>query len=198
MSPRIPAFLLVLLLSACGSPQTHYFSLQAASPPDGTVVPAEYGSRHVPPIVVRRVILPASLDRLSIVTVGAQGQLIISDRNRWASPLDGMVQQTIASDLAARLPGQVVLPGDPRPPGQKRALAVTIRSFASDTHGNVALEADWFLLRDGTPIPGVTGSKTIKLHAASGSADNVVPAMARALSELTKDIADKIQHRPKT
>ena len=193
MSPRSLILLSVLLLSACGSPQTQYFSLQPVSPPGAAAVPTEPARAHAAPIVMRHIILPATLDRLSIVSTGPQGQLVISDRDRWAAPLDGMVQSTLAADLATQLPGRVVIPGDPVPPGHTRALAVTIRTFGGDTDGQVTLKADWFLLRDGAPMAGMAGSKTITIRAASGAADAVVPAMAHALFVLSQDIAQRVE-----
>ncbi|MBW4025179.1 MAG: membrane integrity-associated transporter subunit PqiC [Proteobacteria bacterium] len=188
------ALLLVLLLAACGSPQTQYFSLQPVSPGDAAAVLAGAAPAKVAPIVIRHVILPATLDRLSMVSVGSQGELVISDRNRWAAPLDGMVQSTLAAELATLLPGEVVMPGDPVAAGQTRVLAVTIRSFAGDPGGRVTLAADWFLLRDGKPIPGLAGSKTIFIRARSGSADAVVPAMSHALFLLSQDIAERVRN----
>ena len=146
---RICAILLPITLTACGSsPPTRFYTLYPVPPgrPAATLAG--------PPIQVGRVILPPDLDRLSIVTRAGPDRLDVSGQDRWAAPLDGMVQRVLAADLAARLPqSQVLAPGDPAPSGGVRTVTVNVRRFDSDATGQVTLDAGWALLSGTPPVP---------------------------------------------
>ncbi len=132
--------------------------------------------------------LPASLDRLSYVAQRGPDRLVISDRDRWSEPLDGMIRRVLAADLEACLPGQVLTPGDPPQPGPARQIQVNIRRFSAGQDGKVTLAADWSLLA-GTP-PRVTArrSATIVLPARSARAQDAAGVMGQALASLGQRI----------
>ncbi len=94
------ALSLALLLAGCGSPATHYFTLSAVSPESSPRAMACPG----PPIAVQHVLLPAMLDRQSMVLAAGPNELKISSQNRWAAPLDDMIGRVLADDLRQRLP----------------------------------------------------------------------------------------------
>src|SRR5215469_8734571 len=99
-------FMSVIAFAAlsCGfSPQTHYFSL---IPIDSTP-PIESSGL---PLQISRVIIPAVLDRESLVEWEGTGELKISGTNRWAAPLDEMIQSVLAADLRHKLGARVFLP----------------------------------------------------------------------------------------
>ncbi len=182
----VGAILVPIALAACGSsPPTHFYTLDPVPPDRPRVALAG------PPIEVGRVLLPPDLDRLSIVTRAAPDRLDVSGEDRWAAPLDGMVQRVLAADLAARLPqSQVLAPGDPAPPGGVRTVTVNARRFDSDAAGKVTLDAGWALLSGTPPMPVRRGHETITVQASAPAAGPEAAAMSRALAEL----ADRIVH----
>jgi uncharacterized protein len=178
---------LLFLLAACGgSPPTRFFTLDPIGSPIGGV------ARNVGAVTVGQVTLPAMLDRLSFVTREDANRISVSDQDRWAAPLEGMIRHVLAADLARRLPaGAVVAPGDPVPPGA-RSVTLTIREFLGDASGHVALDADWAISRgnrDDAPIH----RETITREAGSGDAGAVAAAMSQALGVLADRIAAALQ-----
>jgi uncharacterized lipoprotein YmbA len=178
------AVLASLALASCGSsPPTRFYTLDPVPP--GRPATAFAG----PPIQVGQVMLPPDLDRLSIVTRAGPDRLAVSGEDRWAAPLDGMVQRVLAADLAARLPrSQVLAPGDPAPPGGVRTVSVNVRRFDSDATGLVTLDAGWALLKGTPPVAVRRGHETITVQAGTATAGSEAAAMSRALAEL----ADRI------
>ena len=108
------ALLLTLPLAACGGSRTHFHTLAAVP---AATLPARSACSG-PPIEVRHVSLPGTLDREAAVRADSAESLDVSTTDRWAGPLDAMIQRVMAQDLRQRLPGQqVLLPGDAPPAG---------------------------------------------------------------------------------
>ena len=114
---RSASWLLLIALAACGSsPKTEFYTLVPVAP--SKTAPADIKG---PPIQVGRVDLPSILDRPALVIQGSDAHVIVSDRDRWAGPLDTLVRQALSDDLRAQLGTAAVLaPGDPAPGGKAR------------------------------------------------------------------------------
>jgi uncharacterized lipoprotein YmbA len=145
-----------------------------------------------PSLQIFHVSIPAVLDRASLVEWRRSGELKISDTQRWAAPLDGMIREVLAADLRHKLPGLVLMPGDPVEPGDTRGIVVNIRHFAPEDSQRVVLLADWSLLSGRPAQPVLTRSEAIKLPISSGQSSAVVPAMSEAVAILSDRIADAI------
>ena len=175
---------MVLLLAACGaSPPTRFYTLDP--------VPPEHGAVAVPgaPVQIGQVTIPPALDRISFVTRASPNRIEVSDQDRWAAPLDGMICRVLAADLAARLSGvRVLTPGDPTPTGPVLTVLLNIRQFVGDAAGNVTLEADWSVLDKGEH-PVFARQAAITRHAGSGQAGPIAAAMSHALAELSDRVA---------
>ncbi len=185
-----PLLPLLLLLAGCGGTPTSFYSL-------APLLPARSGNPartcNKPPLAVAHVLLPGALDRAEIVRLAGPDRLDISGHERWAGPLDEMVQRTLAEDLRLRLsPRTVLLPGDPVPPNAERIEAV-LQIFAAAKAGPVMLQADW-TLRDATGNADLTRAETIQLPAAPGS--DPAAAMDRALAALADRMQQALQPCP--
>ncbi len=183
MKRRLP-ILLTLLLSACGGGgETHFYTL-AVDPPSA---PAGGGACGTP-VTVANVTLPQTLDRQEIVRASGPDELDVSDTDRWAAPLDGLIQRVLAEDLKARLPaGRVLAPGDPTPPGGADAVRLNVQRFLANDSGHVTLNADWALLdTNGKPVLNKTEHVSV-LGASSGGQTAV--GMSTALGVLADRIA---------
>ncbi len=182
----IAALMLVVLLTGCAGPATHFYTLSS-------VAPARAGSAAArgcagAPVMVRHVLLPGVLDRQALVMANGPDEIGISATARWAAPLDQMIGRVLAEDLRARLPaGSVLAPGDPVPATGAVGVGVTILRFVPDGAGQVTLRADWTLFDvHGRPI----GTHSQTLSTAGGAAtDAAVASMSRLLAELADHIA---------
>ena len=179
---RACAWALALLAASCGSsPPARYFTLA----PIGS---ARAAGDSQAPIRMGRVNLPPRLDRNSLVEWSGPGELKISSRDRWAAPLDDMIRSTLAEDLRDRLRERVYLPGDYIPPGPCRFINLNVRSFAAHDGGRVELVADWEMTKSSPAAVIAAGSERINVPIDSDAGSEVVPAMSRALAELSDRI----------
>jgi hypothetical protein len=170
----------VLALAGCAeSPPVRYYALDPVAP---NLPPVEVAG---PPIIVRAVRLPAILDRLEMVRRGPGAVVVVSDLNRWAAPLDAMTQRVLAEDLADRLaPGQVIGPGQPKPPGKVRLLTVSGREFDARADGRVLLEVEWTLQSDDL----LGQSERIEVATPQGQPE----AMSQAVASLADSIVARL------
>jgi uncharacterized lipoprotein YmbA len=186
----LPALGLALLLASCGSPPTHYYTLTADPP--GMSGEGGYGHSGTP-IIVGHVELPGDLDRDGLVTRIGANRLNVSDQDRWAGPLDQMIQRVLASDLRQRLPSMnVLIPGDPVPESGARAIIVAIRQFMGDSAGRVVLEADWTEESARLQKPILTRHVYLTADAGNGTAPAIAAAMSRLLGQLADRIASTV------
>lgn len=181
---------LVLIVFACGSPRTHYYTLA----PVGSERPARDDGQ---PLKIGQVIVAAALDRDSLVEWSGSGELKISEQDRWAAPLDGTIRGVVAEDLRERLPVHVYLPGDVVAPGPVRSLDLNVRRFGAQENQKVALIADWSLLAGNPPAAILNRSESIQVPLRSNQAAEVVAAMSQALAELSDRISAAIMQNGK-
>jgi len=188
MRARSLLLLLALLPAGCGSsPPTQFYTL-TAMPETGRV----FGAAGKP-LMVGHIQLPGDLDRDNLVTRSGPNRLNVSDQDRWAGPLDEMIQRVLATDLAARLPsGMVLAPGDPAPPRGARTLAVNVRQFMGDAAGQVALDVDWSLLAGNPQHPVLRRQESLMADAGSAHPAAIVAAMSRVLGELSERMAGTV------
>ncbi|MBN9563662.1 MAG: membrane integrity-associated transporter subunit PqiC [Alphaproteobacteria bacterium] len=179
--------LVLILLAGCGSsPPTRFYTLEPTGTPSSGLV------RTKGAVAVGQITLPAELDRLSFVTREDANRISVSDQDRWAAPLEGMVRRVLAADLARRLPaGAVIAPGDPVPPNA-HTVTLTIRNFIGDASGHVVLDADW-AVSQGKGRPAIIHRETIAREAGSGEAGAIAAAMSQALGVLSDRIAAALQ-----
>lgn len=179
-----------LLLAGCGSsPPTHYFSLKAV-PPEGGAPAARFKG---PPIQVRDIQLPPTLDRLEMVVSGPGPQVNVLGSDRWAAPLKELVRQTLTQDLRDRLGEKAVLPpGAPVQSGKVQVLILSMQRFSADSQGRVTLETSWSLGRGNPPKAVVTRQTKVQANAGSSAPGAVAEAMSRALGKLADRIANEL------
>lgn len=187
---RSAALLLAIALAACGSsPKTRFYSLVPVAPATQVTRLDARG----PPIQVGHVELPSTLDRTALVIEGSDAQVIVSDQDRWAAPLDTLVRQALSDDLRARLGTTAVLaPGDPALSGKVHELLVVFQRFSADSAGRVVLDADWTLGSGIPPRPALLHHARIEENGGSSQGGPVATAMSRALGRLADQIAQVV------
>lgn len=97
---RIIAIASALLLQACATVSTQFYSLDA-------IAPTKNESHHADKkllIGVTQITLPTSLERKQIVTRDANGKLLLSEQHQWAGLLKQNMTEVIANDFFAVYP----------------------------------------------------------------------------------------------
>jgi uncharacterized protein len=168
-------------LGACHSAPTRIYSLDPAAP--ATRIDTYQG----PALRIDTLNVPASWDRIEILSLSAGGKLEISDFDHWSAPLPEIARQTLSDDLDQRLPsGSVIYPRLPKPDGAL-GIDVDILEFTV-VASQASMRASWLI------VPAA-GSQSAKRGVASlqGSVTSAEPAaVARAWSELIGKLADRI------
>ena len=187
---RLAAFVAMaaLLLAGCGSsPASKFYVLTADPVPQRswTGVPKTVAPNT---IALGRVSLPGALDRPQIARRKGGNEIVFSDEERWAGPLDDIVRRVLADDLAARLPAGVSLIESAAKPPPGVTIAVEVSRFDADESGNVTLAARWEALGPtGRPLGPARESTTVE----PGSGKDV-PAVATTMSRAVAALAARI------
>jgi len=182
---RRPLFLgMLLLLAGCGffsRPKNQFYSLDTI--PGDAPVAGVAGT----PIGIDAIELPPGLDRRGVLVREADNKVDVRGTDQWTAPLEEMVLHTLAFDLANRLPeGSVILPGQIRPTGVTRSIAVVFEELAPGPDPVFVLDARWSVSDAGTKV---THHERIPIEMTSMDSASVVAAMSRALATLADRMA---------
>jgi len=180
-----PLVALLILLAGCGSSPPSKFYVLTADP----VPQRAGGSAAGNTVALGRITLPGALDRPQIARRRGGNEIVFSEEERWAGPLDDMMRRVLADDLAARLPAGVSLieSAATTPPGV--TLALDVSHFDADESGTVTLVAHWEALGPtGRPL-GTPRESTIVEPGSGKDAAAVAATMSRAVAALAARIA---------
>jgi uncharacterized protein len=183
---RLAAFIVGagLLLAGCGSSPPSKFYVLTADP-----VPQRSWTGAPKTVALGRVSMPGTLDRPQIARRKGGNEIVFSDEERWAGPLDDMVRRVLADDLAARLPAGVSLIESAAKPPPGVTIAVEVSRFDADESGAVTLAARWEALGPtGSPL-GPARESTIVEPGSGKDAPAVATTMSRAVAALAARIA---------
>jgi len=189
---------LALLVSGCGRPlggtptPSRFYMLTPILAPASSESAA--ASTRAPTIGVTLVELPDHLRREEIVTRSSENRVDLADLDRWAGQLDANISNVLALNLSTLVPSDrvIVLPSSRSVPLSYR-VHVDIARFEQGPGGNVELIAVWQVFRgDGSRL--LTMQRADISSPVSGTGyDAIVAAMSRALSDLSRQIANAIQ-----
>jgi uncharacterized lipoprotein YmbA len=181
---RAVFFIAALLLAGCGSSPPSHFYVLTADP-----VPPRSASAHGMTVAIGRVSLPGALDRPAMARRRGGNEIVYSEEERWAGPLDDMVRRALADDLAARLPAGIALVDSAAKPPPGITIAIEMSRFDADEAGTVTLAARWETLGPtGRPL-GPARESTIVQPGSGKDAAAVANTMSRAVSDLAARIA---------
>ncbi len=189
MKQRLLLTVLLILSSGCGGlTPVKDFSVHHVLDP---LVPDRPLRSASPAIAINRPSIPSYLDRQQLVTRSG-GELMISNTDLWAEPLNAALSRVLASNLS-RLTGSMNI----QPVENFTALEYTslleirIAQFEPDSAGRMILQGTWKL----QPITGhETSSHFFRVEVLIGlpsSAATRVTAMNQALENLARQIAAK-------
>lgn len=181
----------LIIVTACTgtTPPASFYSLK---PVETSSAPFTDNIRKKTTIGVSEVSVPGYLDRPQIVTSSANGvEQNISEFNRWSEPLSSMLQRTLAQDLAAYLPHDLV---KPRLSGRENfdyTIQVEISRFDATWHKQAVLEAWWNIKNKDNKIVS-RNQADLKLPLGTGY-DELVAVQSKLVEELAQNIASEIR-----
>lgn len=170
--------LMVVAAWGCASPEPAYYTL-AARP--GRALPGGPAS-----IELRRVGLPAYLDRPELVRRAADYRLEIASGERWGEPLGDLISRVLAEDLAGRLSDVAVFSEGTLTLAAQKVIEIDVQQFEADRDGSVTLLAQ-IALR-----PDRDGGRPHALRLTARAASRAAPDVAAAMSDLLGQAADEI------
>lgn len=179
-----------LALAGCASgPPAQYVTLNPVAPAGA---PAALSGG---PLQLGQVNLPDALDRPYLVSATGPNTRNVSSTIRWITPLDKLVRDTLAHDLAKRLNATALVKTAAHGDQPTRVLNISILSFMPDSSNQVQLQARWQVKADygGTSASGRT---QLTVAANSGSAGDIAAAMSQALAQLTTQIVTRLGVAP--
>lgn len=185
MRVLLGAALLAGMLAACSSAPSRFYVLTAQPQLARSLPQSRFGTT----VAIGEVKLPGALDRPQIARRIGPNQLDYAESERWAGPLDAMLQRVLAADLRPRLPPGAALIDNNSATPAKLTIAVEITRFDADKSGRVTLEADWEQLGKTGAVVGIPGTARIIEQGSGAEAAAVAATMSRAVADLAGRIA---------
>lgn len=174
-------------LAACGSSTAPRLYTLDASAPGTAGAAASALSVYIGPVVV-----PEAVDRPQLVVRSGANEVTALDGHRWAEPLKVAIGRVLASKISRDLgtPRVGAFPGTALADAAYR-VQVEVQRFESAPESAVTLEAVWSVRR---ALGGAAASgRTVATEPVAGGHETLALAHARALEDLSRDIAAAIR-----
>ncbi len=185
---RKSILLLALAVSGCSffsHTQSKIFALDPVAPAGAPV------TLRGLPAGIDVVQLPPGFDRREIVVRKANQQLEVRSAELWQDSLQPLVLNTLALDLAKRLPdGMAILPGAAKPAAM-RSIDVAFEELAAGPDNKIVLDARWTLREPGRP--DVAGHERISLDIDSLDSAKIAAGTSQALAALADRIVAQLR-----
>jgi len=175
-------------LSGCASsPKSHFYTLSSGAALERSNAKAQYS------VAIGPVTVPDIVDRPQIVTNIAANQVQIAEQARWAGPLKSQISLVIAANLMQLLDGAYVYvyPQNVSPNSDYQVL-VEVQRFDSTLGDAVTVEALW-AVRPAQGGAAKNGRSAVREPTNGNSYDALVAAYSRALTAVSRDIAEAIR-----
>ena len=182
---------LLLLLTACGTsrPSRFYLIPSALNAPAGASMDVAQSELHIGFFPVE---ISSYLDRPQIVSRGEQGDLVVDEFSRWASPLSDAVLGALAGNLALELPNAYVdiFPWTETDDIEYKIMVDVLRMDGVPGR-NATLIAQWTVLEKGADHPPLARRTTVYEHKLNdGGVPTYVAGFGKLIEQLSRDIAD--------
>jgi uncharacterized protein len=177
----------VIVLAACASPSSRFYTLSAASK-SAPAGPASHLSVAVGPVSI-----PAAVDRPEIVVSTGPNQVRLEEYDRWASPLQDDIARVVAANLVSMLgtPHVTQFPKSLAGAAAYRA-SIEVQQFESVPGETAALDAVWTVRRPADD-KSRSGRTTVRESVQQTGYDALAAAHSRAIARLSQDIADAVR-----
>jgi uncharacterized lipoprotein YmbA len=186
---RLSLFAACLLAACASTPETHFYVLSPLSASPQTAS-AEAPRRL---IGVGPVTVPALLGRKQIVTRNGDNRIASSEFHQWAAPLKESITETLAQNLSALLPNDIVKAYPWSAYGEMDVhVIIDIVRFESTAAQTAELAADWSIMDDKTLRLVKHGQARITRHQTGSSQADAVKALSEALQGFSRQLADAL------
>jgi len=176
----------VALIAGCASPPSRFYTLSSTATP--AVLPSSGYTVSIGPVSV-----PDIVNRLPIVLRTGPNQVLISEFDRWASPLKGDIARVVAGNLISILGGpQVTIFPQSLASGASYRVTIDILRFDSELGKAATLDAIWTVnsVKEGKTHQGRT---VLTETTQGGDYLDLVAAHSRALGQMSAEIARMIR-----
>jgi uncharacterized lipoprotein YmbA len=186
---KVPAWVKIATLAAlsvaaesgCHSAPTRFYTLHSVSPVGH---PLPYTG---PPVRIEGVHVPASFDRMEIVTAPAPSELKLNELDHWSAPLARLVQESLTEDLIARLPSDKIISPHIAKSASDLSLSIDILELRF-APGRAHLVASWQFKAEG-PTPAPTEFARFEVSQSVSTPAAVVEATSLLLGQLADRIS---------
>jgi uncharacterized lipoprotein YmbA len=182
---------LVFFLFACAGKSTPSKFYVLSSLPQSPLTATEGGTIGVYPVT-----MPDYLDRPQVVTRMSENELNLDEFSRWAEPLRDSFTSALVQDLSTLLDTAKVIrttenPGIPI----AYQVGVDVVRFDGTLGGDVVLVVKWGLFEEGGKKLLLGKRSTFTEPTGGATYDAYVAAESRAVSALSREIAEAIKAR---
>ncbi len=176
----------IFLLSACASsPEPRRYALTPGAGVRLNGAPLK--------VEVRRVSLPRYLDRQALVRRIGSAQLELYHQDLWGAPLDEMVSETLAENLALRLPGSSVFTDEGAIHSKPDVhVEAELQRFELTEEGVVRLDAEVAVQFEDPRRDDLLDRYGLSLRSSGDAPADVVREMSSLLARLSDAIARSI------
>jgi len=187
-------------LAACsalpGSAPTQYYILKTV---DGV---STGGSQITIPegvnVGIGPIQIPGYADRPQIVTFDSGAEIIVSDFDHWAEPLNDAIKRVVTANVATLIGEEKVFsyPADFRPDKQSLQVAVNVIDITETGAGIARFVVRWHVkeLYDNNVL--TRHAKTYETQAVVGDYNSYANALSQLLGEFSHDITISINELP--
>ena len=180
--------LFITLLTSCvATPPTNLYMISGLS----NDVQSATRAKSKVMVGVGPVSLPAYLNRPQIVTRTSPNKLAVAEFDRWAEPLEKLIQRVLSENLSVLLNSDTVFTL-PRRRLSEVDIQVEVEVFRFDTapDGVVELTARWSVYTRGGKKLAAAKKSTIRERAAvQADYETIVITMSRVMERLSQEIA---------
>jgi uncharacterized lipoprotein YmbA len=187
-------------MAGCASaPPDHFYTLigNPSAPAAGQALP-----NAALAVAIESVTLPEEVDRAELVIrTGPNSVRILEDR-RWAEPLKGAISRAVADNLSDLLGGATVsIRSDRASRDAKYLVSIDVTRFDSMQNEAAVVEALWSIslaangaaISAATGAPVISGRSMLRVPVHGDGFEELVAAQARALADLSGEIAAQIK-----
>ncbi|MDO9212989.1 MAG: PqiC family protein [Methylococcales bacterium] len=187
------ALVLGSLLTACATPPTQFYQLEATSPPPVTsTTTAKKMLIGIGPLS-----LPALVDRKQIVTRGANNAIQLAEFHQWATPLQDNVLNVLSKNIAAQHSNAIVRSYPWSVYGEMNyRVIIDISRFDSQLGKSANLEASWAIMSEKNHTIISNGQTNIEQHMNDASYNSAVSALNKLLDTFSQQISLALHQIP--
>ena len=187
------ALVLGSLLTACATPPTQFYQLEATSPP--LVTSTTTAKKML--IGIGPLSLPALVDRKQIVTRGANNAIQLAEFHQWATPLQDNVLNVLSKNIAAQQSNAIVRSYPWSVYGEMDyRVIIDISRFDSQLGKSANLQASWVIMSEKNHTIISNGQTNIQQLLHDERYDSAVLALNKLLSELSQQLSLALHQVP--